>query len=123
MAGPLRLEHLTSGSVPDLGPETVDRIANVNRYLQQRWTSYFGGKLSHLKHSQPKKPLVSDGDYEQSNVRYIYNQELEVIKNDAEFLARYHDFLCRHIKNNSEMCEYRHAFTIDLNFHLNNLKY
>ncbi|XP_045133140.1 centrosomal protein of 164 kDa-like isoform X4 [Portunus trituberculatus] len=41
-AGPLHLEHLTSGSVPDLGPETVDRVANINHYLQQRWTSYFG---------------------------------------------------------------------------------
>ncbi|XP_063859128.1 uncharacterized protein LOC135100096 isoform X2 [Scylla paramamosain] len=41
-SGPLRLEHLTSGSVPDLGPETVDKVANINHYLQQRWTSYFG---------------------------------------------------------------------------------
>ncbi|XP_045133137.1 centrosomal protein of 164 kDa-like isoform X2 [Portunus trituberculatus] len=41
-SGPLHLEHLTSGSVPDLGPETVDRVANINHYLQQRWTSYFG---------------------------------------------------------------------------------
>ncbi|KAK3879014.1 hypothetical protein Pcinc_016395 [Petrolisthes cinctipes] len=36
------LKRLNSGSVPDLGPETVDRIASINQYLQQRWTSYFG---------------------------------------------------------------------------------
>lgn len=41
---PVRLNHLNAGSVPDLGPDTVDRIAGVNQYLQQRWTNYFGGK-------------------------------------------------------------------------------
>ncbi|XP_071550972.1 uncharacterized protein [Panulirus ornatus] len=39
---PLRLEHLNTRSVPDLGPETVNRIASVNQYLQQKWTNYFG---------------------------------------------------------------------------------
>nr|XP_053629099.1 repetitive organellar protein-like [Cherax quadricarinatus] len=41
-SAPLRLEHLSTGSVPNLGPETVDRIASINQYLQQRWTNYFG---------------------------------------------------------------------------------
>ncbi|XP_063586500.1 trichohyalin-like isoform X2 [Penaeus indicus] len=39
---PVRLNHLNAGSVPDLGPDTVDRIAGVNQYLQQKWTNYFG---------------------------------------------------------------------------------
>ncbi|XP_042214811.1 uncharacterized protein LOC121861209 [Homarus americanus] len=38
----LRLDHFNTGSVPDLGPHTIDRIAGVNQYLQQRWTNYFG---------------------------------------------------------------------------------
>ncbi|KAK7036660.1 hypothetical protein SK128_007174 [Halocaridina rubra] len=41
-SNPLKIDHLYTGSAPDLGPETVDRIASVNQYLQQRWTNYFG---------------------------------------------------------------------------------
>ncbi|XP_064087811.1 centrosomal protein of 164 kDa-like isoform X2 [Macrobrachium nipponense] len=41
-SAPLRIEDLKIGSVPDLGPDTVDRIASINQYLQRRWTNYFG---------------------------------------------------------------------------------
>ncbi|XP_066974472.1 centrosomal protein of 164 kDa-like isoform X2 [Macrobrachium rosenbergii] len=41
-SAPLRIEDLKVGSVPDLGPDTVDRIASINKYLQRRWTNYFG---------------------------------------------------------------------------------